>query len=69
MVNLFDVDPILISFFCLWRHTHTPLFISRGGQSLWPDSATLAVKDVNIDIPRNTSGGRLLLAFVAESFL
>ena len=27
MVNLFDVDAILISFFCLWRHTHTPFHI------------------------------------------
>lgn len=68
MVNLFDVDTILISFFCLWRHTHTPLFISRGGQSLWPDSATLAVIKHDRD-GRKTSGGRLLLAFVAESFL
>lgn len=68
MLNLFDVDAMLISFFCLWGHTYTPLFISRGAQSLWPDSATLAVIKHDRD-GRKTSGGRLLLVFVAESFL
>lgn len=31
MLNLFDIDAVIISFFCVWRHTHPPLFISMAG--------------------------------------